>query len=181
MKLLDYLTTSQIGTLHHLGGQRNARRVIESMSDYLGCFRDRENVYYLNKAGREYIGSDTVRQKLAEVDHYLMRNDLYIKRRPESFDTEQRIKTGEITIVCDAIMQCNSTRYLVEIDNTQSMTKNVQKIEKYKKLKDLGVFQKQFGYFPRIFWVCTSEARRKNLTDACVGLETVIHTWDEIK
>lgn len=151
------------------------------MSEYLGSFRNIENVFYLNKAGREFIGSDKVRQKIAEVDHYLMRNDLYIKRRPESFQTEQRLKVGELTIVCDAVMQVNSTRYLVEIDNTQSMTKNVQKIEKYKKLKDLGVFQKKYGYFPRILWVCNSEARRKNLTEACIGLETIIHVWDEIR
>lgn len=181
LKMLDYLSTSQISRLHNLGSIRNTRRVIESMKECLSSFRDTEMIYYLNKAGRERVGADKARHKIAEVDHYLMRNDLYIKRNPESFKTEQRIRVGELVIVCDAMMTCNSTRYLVEIDNTQSMVKNVQKVDIYKKIKDTGAYQKQFGYFPRILWVCKSEARRKNLENASAGLEHVVHVWQDIK
>lgn len=181
LKTLDYLSTTQIGRLLGSGGERNTRRIIEGAKEYLSSFRDRENVYYLNKAGRARVGADKERQKITPVDHYLMRNDLYLYRKPQSFETEQRFKIGEIVVVTDALMTVNTTKYLVEVDNLQSMAKNTQKIEKYKRLKDSGAVQKLYGYFPRIVWVCLSDARRKQLTELCVGLETIVHTWDEIR
>lgn len=150
------------------------------MSDYILTFRDRENVHYLSKAGRERVGTDVVRTKISPVDHYLMRNDLYISKKPELFKPEQRIKVGELTIVADAIMKFNQAYYFVEIDNSQRMVNNRVKIDKYRKLKETGAFQKQYGYFPRICWVTSLESRRRVLEGLLDGLDHIIYTWEEI-
>ncbi|PEJ62788.1 hypothetical protein CN680_30005, partial [Bacillus pseudomycoides] len=53
LKRLGFLTRKQIQVLHNLGGDRNASRVMKELSEYVSRFRDSENVYYLNKEGRE--------------------------------------------------------------------------------------------------------------------------------
>lgn len=180
--MLDYLTRSQIQKLHSLAGDRNAIRVMQSLEEYVSCFRAGENVYYLNKKGRERVGSDIVRTKLGTVEHYLMRNDLYISKKPQLFIPEQRIKVGDLTIVTDAIMQpANSLRHLVEIDNIQKMLKNEEKIRKYRLLKETKAFQEQYGYFPRLVWVTKTESRLKRLKELCEGLDTVIYLWEDIR
>lgn len=182
LKMLDYLSTSQLQKLHNLGGDRNTLRVLQSLDQYVSSFRDTENVYYLSKAGRERIGATVARAKLSTVGHYLMRNDLYIKKRPEIFKPEQRIKVGELTIVTDAIMQSKgSLSCMVEIDHTQRMVHNKTKIDKYRKLKETGAFQKQHGYFPRLIWVTCSDTRVVALKELCEGLDTIVYLWNDIK
>jgi len=181
LKMLDYLSTSQIQRLHNLGGDRNARRVMKSMEQWVNWFRDTENVYYLNKAGRERIGATVIRTKISPVTHFLMRNDLFIQRRPEIFRPETKITVGDIKIIPDVWMRDKGAYYFVEIDHMQRMIKNKQKLDKYIKLKESGAFQEQYGYFPRIIWVTALESRKKSLEDMFAGFDCRVYLWDEIK
>lgn len=180
LKNLDYLSTSQLQRLHNLGGDRNTRRFMQSMNDLVSSFRDTENVYYLNKSGRERIGSTIVRQKISPVTHYLMRNDVFIQRKPEIFEPEMKITVGNTTVIPDVWMRHNGAYYFVEIDNTQRMVKNTQKLERYKKLKESGAFQQKYGYFPRILWVTALASRQKVLADMFNEFETIVQLWEEI-
>lgn len=181
LKTLDYLCTSQLQKLHDLGGDRNARRVMSGLSKYVSNFRDFENIYYLNKAGREYIGGGRELKKLSTVDHYLMRNDFYIKNLPEEFYPERIIKVGKLEIKPDAWIKLRGGYYFLEVDNTQRMVKNKLKAEKYKKLRDTGAFQQQYGYFPRILWVTKLPSRKKLLKELMGDLKHTIILWEELK
>jgi hypothetical protein len=184
---LDYLTRSQIQRLHKLSGDRNARRVLTNMRDFIASFRldAGESIYYLNKAGRERIGSDTVRQKSLQVSHFLMRNDVYIHYQPDEWKNEAKFSIGEtgLTVIADAYFRHNGRRHFLEVDHLQLMQKNREKIERYRKLKDTGVFQEKIRYFPRLVWVTTTESRKKQLAEWCgiSGLDTVVHLWDDIR
>lgn len=189
LKKLDYLSRRQLQKLHDLRGDRNALRVLDSMSEYLSSFRSEtgENIYYLNKAGRDRIGCEVVRQKSNQVNHFLMRNDVYIYYRAEDWKTEMLINAkndkGEVTVTLtpDAYYRHNLKRHFLEADHLQHMQKNREKIERYKKFKTTGIFQRDLKYFPTLVWVTMTESRKKQLLEWCDGLETVVHLWDEIK
>lgn len=181
---LDYLSRSQIQRLHDLGGDRNARRILNNMSGLVSSFRGDtgESIFYLSKAGRERIGCDIVRQKTNQVNHFLMRADAYIHFKPEDWKNEARVIVKDVvTIIPDAYFRYELKRHFLEIDHLQHMSKNKEKIERYKKLRDTGTFQERLKYFPRLIWVTTTENRKKQLTEWCNGLDVVVYLWSDIK
>lgn len=131
------------------------------------------------------VGCEVVRQKIAQVGHYLMRNDMYIfLNRPDPWKNEVKIKVENvITLIPDAFYKHNQMYHFLEVDHLQRMHKNASKIDKYRMLKESGVFQKQYGYFPMLTWVTTTEHRRKQLQGWCEGLslQSKVYLWDEIK
>ncbi|MFY0758714.1 hypothetical protein AB1K32_07520 [Metabacillus dongyingensis] len=174
---LDYLNRSQLQILHNLGGERNAQKILKNMSDKISCFRDGESVYYLNSKGRSIVGGKA-RQKTLQARHYIMRNYIYIAfDKPETWKTEQRLKVSKkVTVVADAVFYDESNRiHIVESDHIQKMIKNEKKIEKYRKLIDLNVFET----IPKFIWITTTEYRRDKLTALCKGLDTMIFTMAE--
>lgn len=184
LKMLDYLSRDQLQRLHNLKGDRNARRVMGKMSEYISNFRceNGNKIYYLNKSGRDRVGCDIARQKITQVNHYLMRNDYYIYLKPREWRNEVKFSVPDtVTVIPDAYITHNHTLYFLEIDHIQKMIKNQDKIERYKKIKELGVFQKQYKQFPKLIWVTLTENRRKQLNKWCEGLETKVFLWHEIK
>ena len=170
------MTRSQIQTIHNLKSDRNANRVLQSMDEYLSSFRNGlEKVYYLNKKGRERVGATVVRKRTANVNHFLLRNQLYIfLGYPRTWKNEQRIKLGDTSIVCDAIFQMENIRCFVEVDCSQSMEKNKRKIEKYR------TFQKKGQKF-NLIWVTELKSRKPKLERLCDGLSVAVHSADEIR
>lgn len=166
---LDYLSRSQIQRLHNLGTDRNARRVLQEMSDYVSSFRDGENIYYLNASGRERIGSQRVRKKTIQARHYLMRNELYIALNcPLTWQNEMKIKGAGVILVCDAMYKNGNQYVFVEVDHMQKMTRNRTMIEKYRKIIEAQKTK------PQLIWVTTTEHRRRRLTALCKGLNVKI-------
>lgn len=138
---------------------------MNNLSEYTNFFYDhREKVYYLNKQGAELIGmSDTPPTKNRNFKHTLMRNDLYIYLgMPKHWLKEHPIKLENKFIRPDVIFKKEGKQYFVEVDNTQKMSVNLEKIEDYKKLKD--TYSKDF---PEIIWLTTTELRRQNLSKIC--------------
>lgn len=170
LKKFDYLSRSQLQRLHDLGSDRNTTRVLSGLSEYLNYFYDGEKVFYLNKEGRLFTGSQKIRKKTLQARHYLMRNQLYIAlNRPMTWKNEIRIKN--IGIIADAMYKNGNQHVFIEIDHLQKMSQNRRKIEKYKKLS---------GRFELIF-VTTTEYRRRRLTDLCRGLNVKIYTYEELR
>lgn len=176
MKKLDYLNRTQIQTLHRLGTDRNAQRVLKNLSEYISSFKDGENIYYLNKEGRERVNATKVLKKTTQARHYIMRNTLYIAFGcPSSWKNEIKlgIKEDKKThVICDALFQLDKRYNIVEVDHTQKMTKNRSKIDRYRKLIELGLFDVP----PKLIWITTTELRRKQLTQLCQGLEVKVFT-----
>jgi len=184
LKRLDYLSRSQLQKLHQLGGERNARRVMASLSEYLHSFRgdNGESIYYLNKAGRERVGAEKVRAKLADANHYLMRSDAYLFFKASDWKNEMKFTIpGTVQVIPDAYFLLNMRRYFLEIDNLQSLSKNKEKLEKYRKLKASNLLQERLRYFPTLIWVTLTETRKKHLENWSEGLESKIYLWKEIK
>lgn len=176
LKKCDYLTREQLQRMVNLGQARNAQRVLNDMSVYLSSFTDdRKKVYYLNASGRERVQATKIRKKTAMITHYLMRNDLYITvGRPVSWRNEVEISVNDISLIADAAYISNKLHHFVEVDNKQSMTKNIAKIKKYKKLST---------YNPHflLVWVTSTPYRKKKIESLCVGLKFKIYLWEDIK
>lgn len=177
LKKLNYLSRSQIQALHNLKSDRNAQRILKNMSDYLGSFKDGEYIYYLNKDGRERVNSTKVFKKTAQARHYLMRNSLYIAFGcPSTWKNEMKLEVPKkVKVIADALFIKDKQYNIVEVDHTQKMIKNKAKVERYRKLIELGVFEKN----PKFIWITTTELRRKQLLELCEGLDVQVFTAKE--
>ncbi|MCM3651353.1 replication-relaxation family protein [Metabacillus litoralis] len=179
MKKCDYLTREQIQKMHDLGQVRNAQKVLYKMNDYISSFiNGKKKIYYLNKKGRERVGATKIRTKTATVDHFLMRNDLYIfLGKPFTWKNEIKIKIPQtkISIIVDAMFKIdNKHDYFIEVDHKQSMKNNESKINRYKQL---------FEYNPNfmLIWVTTTHYRKIKLEALCEDLNVQVYLWDDIK
>jgi hypothetical protein len=185
LKKLDYLTRSQTQAIHKLKSDRNAQRVIKQMEEYLNVIKAGENIYYLNAAGRALVNCDKVRKSTGNIQHYIMRNHIYIAYGcPESWRNEMRIrsegaaKKDNVTCVADALFKQGDVFTIVEVDNTQTMKKNHAKIEKYRTLKQRGTF----GILaPKFVWITTSEHRRNELEKLSPGLNVKVFTLADFR
>lgn len=174
MKKLHYLSRSQLQKMHTLKSDRNASKVMKELSDYVSSFRDGENIYYLNKEGRERVNSEKVLKKTTQARHYIMRNSLYIAYGyPSTWKNEMKLEVPEqVKVIADALFIKDNRYHIVEVDHTQKMIKNKAKIERYRKLISLGVFQVQ----PQFVWITTTELRRKQLLKLSEGLSVQVFT-----
>lgn len=180
------MSRSQIQRLHHLSGDRNARRVLDSLKPFVTSFRgdSGESIYYLGKEGRERVASDVVRQKTAQATHYLMRADAYIHygTSAEDWKNEMRFKVDDVVnLIADSYFRHQMKRHFLEVDNQQHMNKNLEKITRYKKLRDTGALQEKLKYFPRLVWVTRTEGRKAQLLDWCAGMDVIVHLWSDIQ
>jgi Replication-relaxation len=175
LKKCDYLSRSQIQRIHNLGKDRNAQRILQGMARYLSSFRDKENVYYLSKEGREMVDATKVRKKTPQVQHYLMRNEIFLAfQQPFTWKNEIRFKlNGKPLLVSDAVFNYGDINFHVEVDCTQSMAKNRKKVEKYKRLNEVRPLE--------LIWITTNEYRRKALQKLCEGLKVSVYTTEDFR
>ncbi|MCA1029207.1 replication-relaxation family protein [Cytobacillus kochii] len=179
LKKLGFLSRSQLQKLHRLGGTRNANRILKDLSDYLNVVRLNENIYYLNAEGRQRVGANKVLKKTNQIIHHLMRNSVYISYGcPTTWKNEVKlIVKDEISIIADAIFKVANTYHIIEVDHLQKMSVNREKIRKYKRLIDLGVFEKP----PKFIWITTTHYRKKQLMELSEGLQVLIYLQDDFK
>lgn len=171
------MTRNQIQTIHGLKGDRNANRFLKDMEEYLGSFRHGlEKVYYLNKDGRERVKSEVIRKKTPQIQHFLLRNQLWIYlKRPTTWENEVRITVNDVSIVCDAKFEIKGNiPVFVEVDVSQPMAKNQRKIEKYKR------FQELTGQTFHLIWVTELESRRVRLTELSKDIPGRVFTLKDI-
>ena len=146
------------------------------MAEYLGTFRhEREIVYHLNKNGRDRVQHDVIRKKTPNIQHFLVRNQLWMHlKRPYSWQNEAKIKVGDTSIVCDALFNQKGVTVFVEVDITQPMINNRKKIDRYKKIKELT--DQPF----HVVWITEIESRKPKLTELSARLTGRIYTLKEI-
>lgn len=178
LKRIDYATREQLQKMHSLGKSRNALRVLNNMSEYLSTFtHDRKYIFYLNREGRERVNAEHVRKKTMKIDHYLMRNDLYIHLgRPFDWKNEQKVRIPDtkLILIPDARFVRNKLFHYIEVDNKQSMSKNRKKIEKY---KALASYTEHFN----LIWITTTPYRKNRLQGLSEGINVTCYLWDDIK
>ncbi|RID88922.1 replication-relaxation family protein [Mesobacillus zeae] len=179
LKKLGYLSRSQIQRLHRLKSDRNANRVLAGMGEYLSSARLGEKIYYLNAAGREQVGCDHPLKRSGQIEHCVMRNDVYIARGcPTTWQAEVKLMVpGEVSVIADALYSMGGVYHIIEVDNTQKMAANRAKMGRYRTLIALGVFEKP----PKFIWLTTTEYRRRQLAKLCENLNAYIYTVSDIK
>jgi Replication-relaxation len=132
--------------------------------------RYNENVYYLNQNGCELIGQKEERRWVQSVEHYLMRNDLFIYyEQPTPFDIEPDITFSQgmtqKIIKPDAAFIQDSRHYFLEVDRTQKMLENKKKIEHYTQLFPL--IKSTLKQTPILVFYTNSKIRKDKITNWC--------------
>jgi hypothetical protein len=132
--------------------------------------RYNENVYYLNQNGCELIGQKEERRWVQSVEHYLMRNDLFIYyEQPTPFDIEPEITIREgmtqKIIKPDATFIKESRYHFLEVDRTQKMLENKKKIDHYTQLFPL--IQSKYNQTPLLVFYTHSPIRKEKIIRWC--------------
>jgi hypothetical protein len=146
------------------------------------------NVYYLNKEGRDLIGSDNKVNWSLYMEHHLLRNQVFIHYScPQDWVIEKKTfftpapGQPEKYITPDARFSVKEVRYFLEVDRTQSMVDNRAKIERYKELSPL--IEAQFGHKPVIVWYTARISRVEKLKELCeeAGLQCDVWSFDDLR
>lgn len=182
LKLLEFATRSQLQSIHHLGTNRNASRVLNNMSQYLNSFLDKEYVYYLNKAGREMVGSNKVLTKSMNYQHTLMRNDIYIHfGMPTEWRNEYPIRSSKGNFITDAVFRVDGKHYFLEVDRCQKMKVNLQKLQSYFSFQETGLWQRSNnGEFPTLIFYTLTDTRKNQLQEVNPGLDLLTFTKKDL-
>ena len=176
--MLGFVSRSQLQEIHELKSDRNALKVLNSLKEWVHVKpnpnRFNENVYYLNKAGCEVMGELEERRWVQSVEHYILRNDLYIFfQKPKPFHIEPDIPLGGIgsthSVRPDAYFIRDNVHHFLEVDRTQKMLENRKKIELYAKLSPY--MYTKYEKHPRIVFYTFSSIRQEKLTAWCKELE----------
>lgn len=183
LKKLDYLNRNQLQRIHRLGQIRNTNRILQELSPYLSSYREEySTIYYLNKEGREYVNSTKIRKKTNFVNHVIMRNDFYIYAGyPHEWKNEMRIRDEEENVICDTWFKWKGKYHILEVDHSQTMKENRNKVIKYKHFQEAGAIQENLGYFPTLIWLTTTEMRKKRLMELSIGLPYEVYTINDIR
>lgn len=146
-----------------------------------------KNVYYLNKEGRDWIGATREVKYSYLIEHYLLRNELFIHYGcPKTWVVEKRthfkvIGQPEKSICPDARFQKEGVWHFIEVDRTQSMAENRKKILEYGELSPL--IEKDLGSKPVIIFYTIKSSRQAKLKELCkeAGVDCVVYHPDDIR
>ena len=149
---MQLATINQIRGIHDLKSYRNACKVLRQLEPYTQVtYWNKQKVFYLNKLGRDMIGSEKEIKRNQNLEHVLLRNDVYIYlNKPINWQTESVIEYSapqqhkqlgiiikgvsavtKTKVIADAKYTRNGYTHLVEIDNTRHMPDNLKKIKAY--------------------------------------------------
>lgn len=185
LKKFDFMTRDQLNGYFKFETIRHTNRILQGLSEYLSTIREGyQTIYYLNKKGKEYVECEKIRKKGGHVNHIVMRNSMWLfQDSPKEWKNELKVSDGNVTIVADAMFTDNWERKnFLEVDSTQTMKENRNKIDRYKQLYQNGLVEEKLGHFPTLIWLTTSEYRRNELKDACEGIPAVmVFTIDDIR
>lgn len=179
--------------IHDLKSYRNACRVVRQLEPYTHqVFHEREKIIYLNKEGRELIGSKKEVKRTSYMSHTLLRNEAYLYfncpldwRTEHTLETEEKVVTqfemiingkppvSKKKVIADAIFTRNGYLHIIEIDNTRNMSDNKKKIELYREI--MPKLQ-----MPKLYFFTQTEERKRKLQEWAKGLKCEVMTFKEI-
>jgi Replication-relaxation len=189
-----FLTRTHLQKMHNLKSNRNTSRVMKDLEEFTimkrHYLRNGEAVYYLNQKGRELTGIEKEWRWSENIEHHLMKNDLYLFfDQPKKWKLEEkvtfRVGSGlqfkEYVLIPDITFVKDEKYHFIEVDYTQSMKENKKKINLYKELTLL--MKKQFRYKPIVVFYTTTEHRKKMLKKWCEEkqLEYIILTKEDLR
>jgi hypothetical protein len=188
---LKFATREQIQSIHGLGSDRNALRILRELNDYMHVkTHDGRNVYYLSALGRDVVGTEEEMKWNSQVDHHLMRNDLYIYLgMPRDWEIERRIEfkyqasltLKDMYVVPDARFIKDGIHHFVEVDRTQSMVENKKKLTLYQHL--VPAIKQQYGHTPVLIIYTLTNLRKEKLQALCkeYGISCKVYTKEDTR
>lgn len=193
---LGAVTVKQLHEILQPGSYRHTCRLIKQLEEYLHVVRSNQKIVYLNKDGRNLIGSDKEVKKSVMFDHMLLCNQAYVYyncpldwKREYAIETTQepeysfgiQIKglnvVNKQTLIPDALFSRNGYVYLIEIDNTRAMADNRKKIAKYREMWQEII--KYFGMMPKLCIFTLSDQRKREFEQLCTKMPVEIVTFSE--
>ncbi|KOP82025.1 hypothetical protein AMS60_05730 [Bacillus sp. FJAT-21945] len=182
--------------IHDLKSYRNACRVVKQLGQYVNeTYYMKEKVIYLNKQGKDFIGSTKEDNKKHFMAHTFLRNEVFIYFKcPHDWKNEHPLEATIMTnnslgiqfkhlslgakkkVICDAIFKRNGYLHLIEVDNARKMIDNKKKIETYKEV--LPAFKDQT---PILYFFTTTEDRKRKLKEQLQGVRNHVMTFSEIE
>lgn len=189
--------------IHDLKSYRNAARIVSTqLKPYLNeTFHEREKVFYLNKDGRSFIGSEKEPQKPTFIAHTLLRNEVYIHFNcPSDWKNEYTLEASikppsqleafmgsnikfadKLKVITDAMFTRNGYVHFIEVDHKRDMIDNKKKIDKYAEI--LPLKRKDYEQVPILYFFTTTETRKKKFQELLKGrsIRHEVWTFDEIK
>lgn len=194
---LRAVTVRQLSRIHDLGSYRNACRIINQLAPYTHQQRDREKVVYLNKEGRDLIGSTNEVKRGPLMDHILLANEAYIYfncpldwRAEVALEAKEQSPKGIIfnmpgiaikikKVIADAVFTRNGYVHLIEIDNTRHMQDNIKKIMSYQEIwQDI---KKEYQLQPMLYFFTTTADRKNKISRAIQGARGSVVLFDDIR
>lgn len=174
--------------IHDLKSYRNACRVVNQLSPYIHeTFFEKEKVIYLNKDGRNLIGSKKEVKKNTLIEHTLLSNEAYLYfncpldwKREYTLETEQKhlsgisfngISLNKKKVVSDAAFSRNGYLHLIEIDNIRDMADNRRKINNY-----LKIMKPKYKLY-----IFTTTKGRKRKFEEWLKRKGEVYLFDEIR
>ncbi|TXR66524.1 hypothetical protein DN400_28970 [Bacillus sp. AR8-1] len=169
IRKLKFATRRHLMAVHDMGGIRNANRILKDLSPYVNnAVYQKEYVYYLNKKGRELFDDTEKIVPNSRLAHSLMRNEAWLYLFcPDDWQIETTIRykvdDKKKTIIPDVKFRDEEgTLNAVEIDRTQMMIVNAEKMSRYREFS-LYYKNKYNGKVPLIHFFTMTEYRQKKL------------------
>ncbi|QWH60219.1 hypothetical protein EXW39_08550 [Bacillus mycoides] len=169
IRKLKFATRRHLMAVHDMGGIRNANRILKDLSPYVNnTVYQKEYVYYLNKKGRELFDDTEKIVPNSRLAHSLMRNEAWLYLFcPDDWQIEATIRykvnDTKKTIIPDVKFRDEEgILNAVEIDRTQMMNINSEKMNRYGEFTTYYK-NKYNGKVPIIHFFTVTEYRQKTL------------------
>lgn len=140
---------------------------------------DGERIYYLNAHGRERVNATVIKKKTNHALHTVLANDVYMfMRYPSTWKAEVKITVPDVcSIIADAVFKRNGIYHIVEIDRMQTMKENKRKIDIYRQIVSLDVFERP----PVFIWLTGTDYRQKELKRLLHGLQCEVYQYNDVR
>ncbi|MGK3615009.1 replication-relaxation family protein [Bacillus anthracis] len=188
IRKLKFATRRHLMAIHDLGGIRNANRILKDLGAFVNStVYKKEYVYYLNKKGRALFDDTEKIVPTIRLAHSLMRNEAWLYLFcPDDWQIETpiryKIDDKKKTIIPDVKFRDEEgILNAVEIDRTQMMNVNSEKMTRY------GEFTKYYrkkynGKVPVVHFFTLTGYRQKTLEQFAVknGVYAKVHVLHEV-
>ncbi|MGG0263098.1 replication-relaxation family protein [Bacillus mycoides] len=182
IRKLQFATRRHLMCVHEMGGIRNANRIMNDLSTYTSkVIHNKECVYYLNQSGHKLFGEGKVVHH-SRMFHTILRNEAWLHLFcPDDWQVETEIryiKDNKKKKIIPDVKFRDEDRILhaVEIDRTQKMVVNDEKLKCYEELTKIYK-QKYNGKVPVIHFFTITKYREKKLEQLAAKYDVFVKVY----
>ncbi|HDR3896230.1 replication-relaxation family protein [Bacillus bombysepticus] len=182
IRKLQFATRRHLMSVHEMGGIRNANRIMKDLSSYTSKItHNKEYVYYLNQSGHKLFGEGKVVHH-SRVAHAILRNEAWLHLFcPDDWQIETEIRyikdDKKKKIIPDVkFRDDDKILHAVEIDRTQKMVVNEDKLKCYEEFTKIYK-QKYNGKMPVIHFFTITKYREKRLEQLAAKYDVFVKVY----